>query len=459
MIARARWAAFEALRAVTERRLDLAAALAHSRHGLQDERDRALMSEIVTGALRWRAALDHLIAHHAHRPLESLDPVVLDALRLGAYQLLHLERVPPRAAVDDAVEITKRAGKRSAAGLVNAILRAIARDGSRAPLPPPPDPSRADWRDAALDYLSVTLSHPRWLASRWLDRHGPDAAAAWARFNNTPAPLTLRVNTLRTTASALMAELRAAGVEAEPARYAPDGLIVRHGNPLLTPLAGTGLFVVQDEASQLVALFAGARPGDRVLDACASPGNKTLALAGDMRGKGLLVAVDVRERRIGLLRRTLASATLRSAHIVRADLSRPAPFRPCFDLVLLDAPCSGLGTIRRDPDIRWRRDEGELPHFASVQVRMLERAAAVVRPGGRLVYATCSSEPEENDEVVARFLEPHSDFRLVDPRADLSQLRVGVAAVLDATGCLRTLPWAHGLEGFFAAMLVKSKHL
>lgn len=459
MIAPARWAAFAALRAVTERRLDLPAALAWARRGLQDERDRALASEIVTGVLRWRAALDHLVAYYAHRPLDRLDAVVLDALRTGAYQLLHLERVPPRAAVDDGVEIVKRAGRRSAAGLVNAVLRAIARERSRVPLPPPPDLSQPDWRTAALDYLSITLSHPRWLASRWLDRHGFEASAAWARFNNAPAPLTLRVNTLRTTTSILILKLRAAGIDVEPARYAPDALVVRRGNPLLSSLAETGRFVVQDEASQLVALFAAARPGDRVLDACASPGNKTLALAGTMRDEGLLVATDVRERRIGLLRRTLAPAALRSVRIVRADLTRPAPFRDCFDLVLLDAPCSGLGTIRRDPDIRWRRTESDLPRLARTQLEFLERTADTVRPGGRLVYATCSSEPEENDEVVTRFLEGHAEFRLVDPRAVLPPADASLAAVLDDGGCLRTLPWPHGLEAFFAAMLVKSKHL
>lgn len=459
MIAPARWAAFEALRAVSERRLDLPAALARARRGLSDERDRALLSEIVTGTLRWRAALDHLISSGARRPIDRLDAAVLDALRIGVYQLLYLERVPPRAVVDDAVEISKRGGTRSAAGLVNAVLRTIARERDRMRLPQPPDTSHGDCRDAALDYLSITLSHPRWLVARWLDRHGFDAAAAWARFNNTPAPLTLRVNTLRTTASVLAAELHAKGVDVEPGRYAPDALVVRRGNPLLTPLAETGRFVVQDEASQLVALFAAASPGHRVLDACASPGNKTLALAADMQDEGLLVAADLRGRRIGLLRRTLASAALRSTRIVRTDLTRPAPFRAGFDLVLVDAPCSGLGTIRRDPDIRWRRTARDLQRFAAAQLQMLNRAADTVRPGGRLVYATCSSEPEENDEVVARFLERRGEFRRVDPRAVLPPSRAGVVSVLDDQACLRTLPWAHGLDAFFAAMLVKSKHL
>jgi 16S rRNA (cytosine967-C5)-methyltransferase len=205
---------------------------------------------------------------------------------------------------------------------------------------------------------------------------------------------------------------------------------------------------VQDEASQLVVLLAGARPGMRVLDACASPGGKTTALAALMADRGLLVAADVRARRVELLRRTVAASTATSVRIVLADLAAGLPFPDRFDVVLVDAPCSGLGTIRRDPEIRWRRVEADLPVLAAAQGRMLRHAAAAVRPGGRLIYATCSSEPEENEAVVAAFLARDRGFEPMDPRSELPE---PVRPLLDQTGHLRTLPFAHGLEAFFAA--------
>jgi 16S rRNA (cytosine967-C5)-methyltransferase len=469
MIAPARWAAFETLRASAAGRADLPAALARARARLGDERDRALAAEIAIGAVRWRAALDHAIAHLARRPVNRLDPEVLDILRLGAYQLLHLQRVPARAVVDDGVEMTRRAGKRSAAGLVNAVLRAVDRERDRIPFPRRPDlPAKAGSHmspseggsdmSAALEYLSVTLSHPRWLVRRWMERYGFEAAETWARFDNAPAPLTLRVNTFKTTPAAVAASLRQASVEVRPGVYVPDALVVVAGNPLATPLAATGAFAVQDEASQLVGLAAGARPGERVLDACASPGGKTIQMAAAMEDRGLLVAGDVRGRRIDLLRETVRRSGARSIRITRLDLTRGVPFGPVFDRVIVDAPCSGLGTLRRDADIRWKRREEDLPALADAQVEMLRHAAAAVRTGGRLLYATCSSEPEENAEVITRFLATDRRFDEVSLRSE-GALPASAAATIGDDGRLRTLPPVHGLEAFFAAMLVKTKDL
>lgn len=456
MIAPARLAAFEALRAVSSGRADLPNALARARTKLTDERDRALAGEIATGTLRWQAAFDHVIAAFAKRPASKLDPEVLDILRLTAFQLLHLDRVPASAAVNDAVDLTRRAGKKSAAPLVNAVLRRISRERDRLPLPT---------KEAPLDYLSVTLSHPRWLVERWHARHGFDATEAWARFDNAPAALTLRINTLRATRDDVAEKLAAAGVETEPARYAPGGLVVRSGNPLLTSLAAEGLFVVQDEASQLVAVFAAARPGERVLDLCASPGGKTTAMAAAMKDEGFVVACDVRPRRIDLLARAVRASGARSIRIVQADAAGPLPFStppgsgsrtpdPGFDRILLDAPCSGLGTLRRDPDIRWRRTEADLPALAAAQLGMLERAATALRPGGRLIYSTCSSEPEENEDVVSAFLARQGGAFRAAGRGDVPG---ALEPFLTPDGCLRTLPFRHQLEAFFAAMLVKTK--
>ena len=455
MIAPARLAAYDILRAVSDGRADLPHALARARAQLTDERDRALAGEIATGTLRWRAAFDHVIAAFAGRPVEKLDREVIDILRLSVFQLLHLDRVPASAAVNDAVNLTRKAGKKSAAALVNAQLRRVSRERKKLPLPPRPAGVPQE-REAVLDYLSVTLSHPRWLVARWLVRYGFEAAERWAQFDNAPAALTLRANRLRIAREDLSQRLRAHGVETEAGQFAPDALIVRSGNPLLTPLADEGLFVVQDEASQLVAEFVNLRSPARVLDACASPGGKATALAAMTGDAGLIVACDVRPRRVELLAQTVRASGARSVRIVHADAAQPLPFGELFDVALVDAPCSGLGTLRRDPDIRWRRADSEFPQLARLQLSILQHTAAVVRPGGLLVYSTCSSEPEENEEVVAAFTERNRGWH--EPAAGPHKPD-GVARVLTAEGRLRTFPFRHGLEAFFAAMLVNTKDL
>jgi 16S rRNA (cytosine967-C5)-methyltransferase len=452
MIAPARVAAYEVLRMVGTRRQDLPQALARVRSKLEDERDRALAGEIASGSLRWQAAFDHIVAETTGRSISRLDPEVLDILRLTLFQLIHLDRVPASAAVNDAVSLTKKTGKRSAAALVNAVLRRVSRQRQHLPLPP--RPSDSSDTAAVRAYLSVTLSHPGWLIDRWSERYGFEATESWALFNNVPAPLTLRVNRLRTSRQALIETLANEGVRVEPGRFASDALVVVEGNPLLTARAGDGSFFVQDEASQLVASFVGARPGERILDACASPGGKTTAMAADMGDAGMVVATDLRGRRVELLARTVAVSGARSIRVLRADAERPLPFFPVFDAVLLDAPCSGLGILRRDPDVKWRRAEADFGPLASAQRRLLDQAASVLRPEGRLIYATCSSEPEENDQVVEAFLDAHPDFRPGEP----PELSEAATALVDRSGRLRTLPHRDGLESFFAATLVKTSN-
>jgi len=451
MIAKARVAAFDILRALSSGRTDLPTALAHARESLDDDRDKALAAEIATGVLRHRSALDHLITTFANRDLSRLDPEVVTILRLSSYQLLHLTRVPAAAVVDDAVDLTRRAKKRSASGFVNGVLRTLSR--SRTALPLPPRPSDPSDRDAALDYLATTLSHPRWLAGRWYDRHGFDRAEQWMQFNNQPAQLTLRANRLKTTPDALAARLDRDDVIVAPGRWAPDALIVSEGRALQTGAAADGSFVVQDEASQLVALLAGAVPGPRVLDTCASPGGKTTLMASAAGNDALIVACDVRETRIALLTRTVAASGAANVRIVQADAGRPLPFRGMFDCVLVDAPCSGLGTLRRDPDIRWRRHETDLAGFAAAQRQMLRHAADCVGAGGRLIYSTCSSEPEENEDVVDAFLAATTAFAAVDA----TTIAAVPAAVVDDRGRLSTAPDRHGLECFFGAVLERAK--
>jgi 16S rRNA (cytosine967-C5)-methyltransferase len=447
MTAPARTAAFHALVAIAADRADLPAALAASRASLADDRDRALTATIVTGSLRWQRTLDHLVEHFAKRPLTKIDPQVLAILRLSLFQLLNLDRVPAAAVVDDAVSLTRAARKSSASGFVNAVLRSTLRQRHRLPLPARPSDPRD--RDAALAYLGITYSHPEWLVARWLDRYAFDDVETWVRFNNDAAPLTLRANTLRITRDQLQKVLSGYDIDTTPTRYAPDGLIVTKGNPLRT--SEDEFFFVQDEASQLVPRIVDAQPRERVLDLCASPGGKTVAMAASMDDSGTLIACDVRGGRVNLLRDTVRRSRAHHIHIVHVPSTGPLPFADSFDRVLVDAPCSGLGTIRRDPDIRWRRAPSDLTQLAGHQLDLLMRAAQTVRPGGRLVYATCSSEPEENERVVEAFLE-RAPFERVDLRvagpADMQPL-------IDERGALRTLPFSHGLEAFFATAMIR----
>ncbi len=451
MIAPARLAAYEVLRAVNSGRSDLPDALAHVRVRLSDERDRALAGEIAAGTLRWQGSFDAIVGAFAKRPVSKLDAEVLDILRMTAFQLLHLDRIPASAAVNDAVALTGKAGKKSASGLVNAVLRRISRERGHLPLPPRPEKVAAIF---LRDYLATTLSHPEWLVAKWLDRYGFEATEKWALFDNEPAPLTLRANTLRLSRDDLSERLKSFGVDTEPTRFAPDGLTVRTGNPLLTPLAGDGLFMVQDESSQLVAELMRVAPGERILDACAAPGGKTLSMAAAMHNRGLIVATDLRGRRVDLLKRTVDAFGATCVRVTRADVAAVLPFAAAFDGLLLDAPCSGLGTLRRDPEIRWRRSQVDLERLAALQTTMLDRVADAVVPGGRIVYATCSSEPEENEDVISRFLARREDFALVPER-----IPSRLSWFATPAGHFRTLPFRDSLEAFFGAILVKTKDL
>lgn len=448
MISPARWAAFEALRRAHASRgsgKDLASALAETRGLASDPRDRALATEIALGTERWRAALDARLAAAAGRPISSIDFPAQLSLRIALFQLRHLSRTPAHAVVDDAVQIVKRAGAKSAAGFVNAVLRKILRDGIDAGQEPrPAGNDRAGW----LRYLSTTMSHPEWLAERWLDRYGIEAAEAWAAFNNSAAPLTLRVNTRRLDLDDARRRLADTGVETTPCHYAPGALLVTTGNPIGTALYRDGAIALMDEASQLVGVLASRMLRGAVLDACAAPGGKTLVMACELPRGSRLIAADRRERRVALLARSIARFGI-DVPVVQHDLSSGAPFGS-LDGILVDAPCSGLGTIRRDPDIRWRRSEGDLGPLAASQARLLSHAAAAVKPGGRLLYATCSSEPEENELVVEAFLAGRPDFARVP--IDHAEF----LPFVDARGDFRTLPHRDRLESFYAALVTRT---
>jgi 16S rRNA (cytosine967-C5)-methyltransferase len=454
MTAPSRRAALRVLQRLRGSSTTLAEILVHERDQLSDPRDRALTTEIASGTVRRRAAIDAVLSATSTRPLDRLDPIVLDILRMSTYQLLHLDRLPARAVVDDAVALTKEARFKSASGFVNAVLRKVDAARDRLPLPERPHLSGANHpedKDAAIAYLSVTLSHPAWLVSRWLERHGFEATERWARFNNQPAPLTLRTNVLATSRARLIDALREEGLDVEPTARASEGLVVRNGNPFGGETARRGWFVAQDEASQLVGELAGLFVGSCSLDACAAPGGKTLILAAAAASRpAQIVATDRRRRRVHVLRDTVERGAPGKVSIAQVDLRTALPFHDIFDLVLIDAPCSGLGTFRREPDIKWRRSPGDIAGFASAQRRMLDIASSVVKPGGYLVYATCSSEPEENEHVAEAFLDEHGVFRAVLPEP--TRLTPGLRSVINEAGYLRTWPHVHELEAFFAAV-------
>lgn len=394
-----------------------------------DPRDRAFLQELVLGTLRRRGELDFVLLPLLSKPLDEMDATVREILRLGAYQILHL-RVPDRAAVSEAVELTREATPR-AAGFVNAVLRRLAREGPRAAPDPSLDP---------LGWLTTQGSLPRWLAERWLTRLGPRAAVARAQVILAPPPVTFRLNPRVPNA---MEQVLGAGLAPELLPV-PGALRAGPDAGPATVLAGDGVLYLQDPGSQLVAHLA-AVPG-LVLDACAAPGGKTTLIADLLGSAGRVIAAEASPRRL----RTLASLVARwgpaNVRLVAADATRP-PFACLFDAVLLDAPCSGLGTLGRNPDIKWRSGPDALARQAGRQRLLLGALAPLVRSGGRLVYSTCSSEPEENEAVVNHFLVEHSDFAPTESPAWAQTFRDG--------RFLRTTPEGHGCDAFFAAILAR----
>jgi 16S rRNA (cytosine967-C5)-methyltransferase len=402
--------------------------------------DRALVTRLVYGTLAWQGRLDHHLRGLVSAPWETLDPPVRAALRLGLYQLLFLDRVPAYAAVDASVSLARAAG-RGAAGLVNAVLRRAATAGT-AGLPLP---------DAAADpvgRLAVEWSHPRWLVERWAAELGLDELPALLAANNVHGATAVRANRLQTTRDALLAELSAAGVDAAPSRWTADGVVIGRSSARLRELPAwrEGRFAFQGEASQLVTALLGLTPGDRVLDACAAPGGKATHAAGLVGADGLVVAVD---RRTAGARRIAAEAARLGAtavHVLVGD-ARRVPSAARFDAVLVDAPCSGLGTLRRHPELRWRRRPEDVPRLAALQREILGGVAPLVRGGGVLAYAVCTLAREETDDVIEWFRRAHPGFRLEDAATRIP------AEVVTPAGTMRTLPHRHGLDGFFAARL------
>jgi 16S rRNA (cytosine967-C5)-methyltransferase len=393
--------------------------------------DHGLLTELVMGVLRWRSVLDQTIARYSSQSFGKLDSEVLISLRLGAYQLIFLDRVPPRAAIHDSVELVKSARKRSAAGFVNAVLRKIS----------DPPPKRAE--------MSPLAAHPNWLVERWKKNYQADVTGEICDYDQTaPSPV------LRISPPNLLKELKQEGVHLAP------GKLVGHayrasGSEIFSTTAFRGKRVVfQDEASQLVALLVGR--GENMLDCCAAPGGKTRILAERNPGASVM-AVELHPHRAGLLNKLVSQSNVR---VIAGDL-RMLPFKEPFDRILVDAPCSGTGTLARNPEIKWRLQPEDLARFQTLQIELLTAAMKQVAPGGQLTYSTCSLEPEENQQVIEKALVNDASFAVIDCRGVLQSLQRSGDLVwrdlelLVRGPYLRTVPGLHPCDGFFAAILQK----
>jgi len=407
------------------------------RHTTQiDSRDRRWTQELLYGMMRRRAFLDAVLSDRVRGGLVRLDPDLIDLLRLGAYQLLCMGSVPAYAAIAQTVELTKTRHGIGASKLANAVLRRTDRERSNLAVATPPDP---------IDALALASSHPRWLVARWVARWGADDTAALLAANNTEAPVVLRA--FGTTGAELSEMLTAAGVAAREAPLVSDSIELGHGVALTELDAfSRGLFFVQDPAATLVTQYACIPAGSAVADLCAAPGGKSFELSRDAR------VVFAADRSAARMQRIVSTAQrLNSANVIPIVDDARHPALRNLDAILVDVPCTGTGTFRRHPDARWRLKASDLAVMPAIQRSIIRAAAEAVRPGGLLVYSTCSLEPEENDVQVETFLDEHPHFTLEPPPEG-----VVPASTLDA-GRLRVLPHKHGTDGAFAARLRRSE--
>lgn len=449
----ARAAAFDILLRV-ERESSYAAELLHSTaYETLSSADHGLATELVMGVLRWRSSLDEEISQASSQAVSKLDLEVLTALRLALYQLRKLDRIPPHAAIHESVELVKRARKRSAAPFVNAVLRKLA---AAAPVPPISGSNGENF--ASAESLAHAFAHPAWLVERWARVYGLATTRHICEYDQSVPATAMRLRE-----PSAENDLRAEGIELAPGALLATARRVSTANISRARALRAGQAVIQDEASQLVAALVGR--GARILDCCAAPGGKTLAMADHNPG-ATITAVELHPHRARLLQKLLRAAESPSAarphniQIITADV-RTAPLHANFDRVLADVPCSGTGTLARNPEIKWRLQPKDLEDLRARQFAILRSAMMQVAPGGRLIYSTCSLEKEENEDVVEKALEENSTFRLRDVRPELDRLKAEGEltwpnlASLTRGPFLRTLPGIHPCDGFFAAILEK----
>ncbi|HBA88967.1 MAG TPA: 16S rRNA (cytosine(967)-C(5))-methyltransferase RsmB [Geobacter sp.] len=407
--------------------------------------DRGLLTELVYGVLRRQGTLDHIMGQFSKQRPEKLELVVRLLLRLGIYQSFFLDRVPVSAAVNETVNLAKELAPR-ASGFINAVLRSAdrGRDGIEYP----------DRSENPVGYLAARYSHPAWLTAQWCEQLGVDAAEELAAAMSEPPPFTVRTNTLRVSREELMARLEKEGVTCSRTAWSPDGVRLNQSGQI-TKLASfrDGLFTVQDESSQMAPVFLAPEKGERVLDACAAPGGKSTQMAQLMGDSGEIFACDVNHKKLRMIKETCDRLGIESVRTFTMDATVPsnAIKETTFHRILVDAPCSGLGVIRRHPEGKWTKSAADLAQLAATQKAILENLCGYLETGGTLLYATCSTSPQENEEVVDAFLERHPEFVL----EDLRPLFPCFAPLFTERGFFRSWPHRDGMDGFFSARLKK----
>jgi 16S rRNA (cytosine967-C5)-methyltransferase len=410
--------------------------------GMLSGPDRGLYAELVYGVLRRQGTLDHILQQLLEKPMIELDPLALVILRIGLYQLTCLDRIPESAAVNESVNLAKLITP-GTSGLINAVLRNYLRRRDTISFP--------DMAANPAAAIAARHSQPEWLVEQWIAQLGAAEGRQLAEVSSQQPPLTLRVNTLRSDRDHLLREFEAQGIDATSCRFSPDGISLA-GRHTISALPGfeAGLFAVQDEASQLAGQLLGAEPGERVWDACCAPGGKTSHIAQLMDDRGELIATDISRSKLTLVQDSLRRLGVSSVTTAVADLHQPDTFpEGYFDRILLDAPCSGLGVIRRNPEAKWRLFSGDITRLAAVQKTLLQNASARLKPGGTLLYSTCSTSEAENELVVEDFLLHNPGFVL----ENLNDLFPQLGDLIAFYGMFRVWPHRHGMDGFFAARI------
>ncbi|MEK4565379.1 16S rRNA (cytosine(967)-C(5))-methyltransferase RsmB [Alkalihalobacillus sp. FSL R5-0424] len=409
-----------------------------------DRRDSALLTEIVYGTIQRKLTLDYYIKPLIKKDLAKLDTWVLVLLRLSVYQMVYLDRVPERAVVHEAVTIAKSLGHKGISGMVNGVLRSFQRTER---------PSFNAIKDP-VERLSIQTSHPSWLLKRWIEQYGLEETEAMCMENLTPAPVSMRVNVVKTSREALLDQLAEEGIEARPAELTEDGIIIVKGAVFESPAYLSGLMTAQDESSMLVARALAPEEGMKVLDTCAAPGGKTTHLAERMNNQGEVLALDLHPQKVKLIKQQASRLELSIIEAQALDARKLVDHTERYDRVLVDAPCTGFGVLKRKPDIKWAKSEKDVQQIATIQKDILQAASTCVSIGGLLVYSTCTVDKDENEETVKAFLAENPQFSL-----DAS-LKDRLPKALDSDrftdGMVTVLPQDHHSDGFFITALKRN---
>ncbi len=434
----------------TQTTLDRAMDTAMAKDMALSRRDRALLNALVYGVLRWRGRIDWMIDHFSKTPFKKIDPPILNILRLGLFQIIYLDRIPLSAAVNTSVEMAKSKKKPWIGGFVNAVLRNAARGHQTVLFPDPlKDPVAG---------ISVEASFPPWLIKRWLARFGIAETRQLCQAINTIPPITARTNTLKTTRKNLLLSIKNEVRDPVPTAFSPNGFhFLTHHKPIADLQAfKNGEFQMQDEAAQIVSILLNPQPDDIVLDACAGLGGKTGHMAQIMKNKGRIIATDNSLDKLQQLESEMKRLGVNIVTSIHHDLiQKPLPERlGLFDRILIDAPCSGLGVMRRNPDTKWAASKKDLSRFQTRQVSLLNNLAHRIKQDGRMVYAVCSTEPEESEAVVERFLQTNACFKINKTPINPD---VRAAALITPEGWFRSSPHRHVMDGFFAVCFTKKR--